>query len=154
MTDELMYALEDELERNGETIASLELNTPEIDNVQGLASGVEALEWEPFVEGADYQVFPPDERRRIPNTTVRPFRYICKLESIYVHPRTGPAEVGQLHRHVDRSGQSVYSRALRLQARLWLCQTCARHSRQKRPGTHTSTRTLRSLFCGAVKRPP
>jgi V8-like Glu-specific endopeptidase len=49
---------------------------------------------EAFLEAADYQVLGPDERRRISNTLMVPFRYICKLEGIYIHPRTGHIRSG------------------------------------------------------------
>lgn len=38
---------------------------------------------------ADFQIIGVDERRQVRNTRAAPWRYICKLESIYVHSRTG-----------------------------------------------------------------
>lgn len=46
----------------------------------------EPLTWE--MDPGDYQVIGVDERRLVRMTTKPPFRYICKLECLFVHPRT------------------------------------------------------------------
>lgn len=85
MTDKLVYELV------GESSTKSALNDVQqaIQRGHDFFSGEEDLDLEQISEHADYQVIPPDERLRIKNTTRRPFRYICMLESRYIHPRTG-----------------------------------------------------------------
>jgi V8-like Glu-specific endopeptidase len=80
MADELTFEFDDELE--------LEVLLPEIDTFE------DEFDWEMAPPEADLQVIGADERRRVPNTQAAPFRYLCKLESLYVHPRTGQRRSG------------------------------------------------------------
>lgn len=51
--------------------------------------GTSHPEWEIVTEEMEGGIIRQDDRVRVPNTTVDPFKYICKLEWVFRDPRTG-----------------------------------------------------------------
>lgn len=66
----------------------------ELDEEGGLSDteldiGTSHPEWEIVTEETEVSTIGKDDRKLVPNTTVVPFRYICKLEMVFKDPRTG-----------------------------------------------------------------
>jgi glutamyl endopeptidase len=85
LADELEYELEAEYNALGE------VGAPQVESEWELELGIAPAEaeWELDTEGPEYTVIPArDDRVLVRNTRDIPFRYICKLEMVFIDPRT------------------------------------------------------------------
>jgi V8-like Glu-specific endopeptidase len=91
MARELEYELTGELEQEleGESEAVTEMEAAGAGREWELEAGAAQSEWELVTAGPEYTVIlPRDDRVLTRNTTAIPFRYICKLEMVFLDPKT------------------------------------------------------------------